>query len=456
MNAVFSTISEATRLIAANELSPVQLIEAFFNRITITDSVINSYVTLMRDSALHAASASEDRALKGNLVSPLDGIGIAVKDVFDTSGVRTTAGSRAFADRVPTKDAAAVERLRQSGAVVLGKTNTPELTTSTTTENELFGVTRNPWCTDRSPGGSSGGSATAVVAGLALGALGTDTGGSIRIPASMCGITGHKPTYGLVSRSGVMPLCPSLDHAGPMARTAEDCALMLDCLAVYDPDDPGSIGRPKEDFTAHLNKGIEGLRIGVLSALAVDCDEAAKENIEKSIDIMKELGGVISECDLFRERENPFREILASEFAALYENHADKLEQRNVGLIKQGIEIKAVSYFKALRLRFEIEREAEKELAGYDIVVAPTTPTTAHLVSEPAKVGVNIRNTIWFNLTGQPGLSIPNGFDSNGLPTGLMIASSKWNDALVLRVGHTLQQHTDYHLLKPTTKSESA
>ena len=453
MDVFFSTIADTGKKIATNELSPIQMTEAFYECIVETDSIINSYVTLMRDSALRAASESEERALKGNIRGPLDGIGIAVKDVFDTSGVLTTAGCRVFADRVPVKNANAVERLQKSGAVLLGKTNTPELTSTTTTDNQLFGVTCNPWRTDRSPGGSSGGSATAIAAGLALGALGTDTAGSIRIPASMCGISGHKPTYGLVGRSGVMPLCPSLDHAGPMARTAEDCALMLDCLAGYDPDDPGSIDRPLEEFAAHLDKGIDGLRIGVLSALSSNCDHSVVENFENSITVIEGLGGAVETCDLFGEREFPFRDIVAGEFAAryseLYKNHSVKLEQRNVELIKRGLELQAVVYLRTKQRRFELERYAEEKLSGYDVVVAPTTPTTAPFVADPVEIGLNVRNTVWFNLTGQPALSIPNGFDGNGLPTGLMIASLKWNDALVLRVGHTLQKHTKHHLLKP-------
>ncbi len=261
------TIAEAGTRIAAGALSPTALTAAAFARIDETNPQVNAFVRLMRASAIAEAEAADIRARTGGRLGPLDGIPFAVKDLFDTAGVVTAAGTGAYRERVPTEDATAVRRLRDAGAVILGKTNTHELALGGTTNNVHYGPTRNPWRVDRVPGGSSGGSGAALAAGHALGALGTDTGGSIRIPAAFCGVTGHKPSYGLVGRGGVVPLSLTLDHAGPMARTALDCALILDVLAGHDARDPDSLERPPESFSAGIDRDIRGLRVAVIPSL---------------------------------------------------------------------------------------------------------------------------------------------------------------------------------------------
>ena len=250
----YLSIAEASRRIASGELSPVALTQAVLQRIDETDAAVHSFVRLMRESALEAAAASERRARDGARLGPLDGIPIGVKDLIDTAGVVTTGGTGAYRQRVPQHDATCIRLLKAAGAIIIGKTNTHELALGGTTTNAHYGATHNPWSLDRVPGGSSGGSASALAAGQCLGALGTDTAGSIRLPAAFCGVTGHKPTYGLVSRAGVLALSATLDHTGPMTRSAEDAALLLGVLAGYDAADLDSMDRPSEDYAASLRK----------------------------------------------------------------------------------------------------------------------------------------------------------------------------------------------------------
>ena len=293
----YITIAQASAEIEANKLSPVALTEGLFARIAETDGRINAFVRLMRESALEEAAAAELRAQAGERRGPLDGVGIAVKDLYDTAGVVTSGGSGAFRERVPDSDSTCVRKLREAGAVILGKTNTHELAYGGTTNNVHYGATHNPWKLERVPGGSSGGSGAALAAGQALGALGSDTGGSIRIPAAFCGISGHKPSYGLVGRGGVIPLSLTLDHAGPMARTAEDCALMLSAIAGPDERDLDSAMRDGEDYAATLNAGVDGLRLAVIPSLVEGSTDDVLGNFEGSLDVLRGLGATIDRCE---------------------------------------------------------------------------------------------------------------------------------------------------------------
>src|SRR4051794_26920671 len=290
----YLSIAEASALFDAGKLSPVELTQALFDRIDATDGAVHSYVRLMRRSALEEAAASESRAKQGKRQGPLDGIPIGVKDLFDTAGVVTTAGLGAYRDRVPEADSTCVRLLRTAGAVMLGKTNTHEMAWGGTTNNYFYGATHNPWGLERVPAGSSGGSGSALAAGQCLGALGTDTAGSIRMPAAFCGITGHKPTYGMVSRAGVHPLSQTLDHPGPMTRSAYDAALMLDALAGFDPNDADMVERPASTYLAGIDEGIAGMRFAVVPSLVEGCNREVYANFEASLRVLEGLGATLS------------------------------------------------------------------------------------------------------------------------------------------------------------------
>ncbi len=457
----YLSIADASRGIESKELSPVALTEALFARIDETDGRLRSYVRLMRASALDEARAAEARALAGRRLGQLDGIPIAVKDLYDTAGVVTAAGTGAYRERVPAEDATAVRRLREGGAVILGKTSTHELAMGGTTNNVHFGATHNPWRLDRVPGGSSGGSGAALAGGQALGALGTDTGGSIRIPAAFCGITGHKPTYGLVGRGGVVPLSLTLDHAGPMARSAEDCAILLSALAGPDARDLDSANAPDADYTAGLSASVRGLRLAVIPSLLEGCAPAVVENFEASVGVLRSLGIEIDECEPLAGFADDWRGLVDSLLAVEAASYIDGVLARRPGAIGEpvrgrllaALEVKAVQYAKALETRKAVEHAYEAGLARFDGYVLPTSPLVAEPVApdptnEPP-TPLKFRNTSVLNHSHQPAISVPNGFDADGLPTGLQIAGARFSDALVLRIGHGYQQATDFHTRRP-------
>jgi len=452
------TLTEASRAIEAGDTTPTQLLEAALARIEETDGRLNAFVRLMGSSARDEAAAATERARAGSRRGPLDGIPIAVKDLYDTAGVVTAGGTGALSERVPTEDATTVRLLREAGAVIVGKTNTHELALGGTTNNAYFGATHNPWNLDRVPGGSSGGSGAAIAASQSLGALGSDTGGSIRIPAAFCGITGHKPTYGLVSRAGVIPLSGTLDHAGPMARSAEDCALMLNVLAGYDRRDLDSVPRPPEDFTATLEDGIAGMTFAVIPSLASDCEAAVLENFERSLDVLRDLGATVEEREPITGEDNwraKVGAIILAEAGTLNE-----VSLQSTGIAEpqrrrmlRGLETPVAAYIRALDFRKRVEAAYEAGLEGIDAYVTPTSPIVAEPIAddptEEAPPNSKFRNTSVFDNTHQPSISVPNGFDADGLPTGLMISTALFEDAKALRIGHAYQGATDFHLQAP-------
>ncbi len=460
------TIAEAGRRIDAGELSPLELTEAAYDRIEATDDRVNAFVRLMRESAIAEAAAATDRALNGSRLGPLDGIPIAVKDLYDTANVVTNAGTNAFIDRVPAQDSTAVASLRAAGAVILGKTNTHELALGGTTNNFWHGATHNPWELERVPGGSSGGSAAALAAGQALGALGSDTGGSIRIPAAFCGITGHKPTFGLVGRGGIVPLSLTLDHAGPMARSAEDCALLLSALQGFDPRDLDSVARPAEDFAAGLTTvadgDLEGLTLAVIPSLTERADAPVRANFDASLDVLRDLGAEITTVEPMAGEEDwrrPLRGLLIAEAASYVE---EILRQRPGGiaepvrsLLLRGLDITGPEVVRALGQRKLIERRFEAALDGIDGYLCPTSPQVAGpiaedpTVREPPAAFSKSDNTYVFDNTHQPSISVPNGLDEDGLPTGLMISTALFSDALTLRIGHAYQLATSFQREMP-------
>ena len=297
----YLTIAEAAQRLQAREISPVELTQAHLDRIQALDGRLNAYITVTAERALEEASRAERTFAFGHVVGLLQGIPVATKDLMYTRGILTSAGSKVLCDFVPDYDATVMERLRDAGAVLLGKLNLMEFAMGGSFHNVHYGDIHNPWDLDRFPGGSSSGAGAATAAGLCMGALGTDTGGSIRSPANNCGIVGLKPTYGLVSRHGVIPLSWSLDHVGPMTRTVEDCALMLQVVAGHDPHDPTSSRAPVPDYSAHLKKGIRGLRIGVLqSPFFDDLSEEVALAVELALTVFTELGATLKEVALER------------------------------------------------------------------------------------------------------------------------------------------------------------
>ncbi len=458
----YLTIAEAARRLDAGELSPVELTDAVLARIDATEPALNSFVTLMDETAREQAGAAEERARAGERLGPLDGIPVAVKDLYDTANVVTTGGTGAYRYRVPAQDAAAVERLCAAGAVIVGKTNTHELAFGGTTNNLHYGATHNPWDLQRVPGGSSGGSGAALAAGQALGALGTDTGGSIRIPAAFCGVTGHKPTYGLVSRAGVLPLSHTLDHAGPLARTALDCALMLNVLQGYDERDLDSVDRPAQDFTEGIDRDIRGLRLAVIPSMFWNIAPAVQANFESSLDALRTLGVSITRLEPMAGAEDWRNRVFSIMSVEAYD-YSEHLMTRPVPQIGGPVHARiapggttlAWQYARELDERKRIERAFERALREHSVdgYVLPTSPITAFGIDPDAtrdqSPSTIFRNTTVFDLTHQPSISIPNGFDSEGLPTGLMISTPLWQDALALRIAHALQQVTDFHEQRP-------
>ena len=456
------TIVEASDLMERGEVTAVDILRAHLDRIEATDAAVHSYVLVMAESAMAEAEASTARASAGSRLGPLDGIPVAVKDLYDTAGAVTTGGTGSYRDRVPERDSAAIARIRAAGAVIIGKTNTHELAFGGTTNNIHYGATHNPWNLERVPGGSSGGSGSALAARQAIAALGTDTGGSIRIPATFCGVTGHKPTYGLVGRSGVLPLSHTLDHAGPMARSAMDCALMLNVLQGYDPDDLDSVDRQRVDFTEGIERGVGGLRLGVVTSMLADLTPGVEANFQDALRVLRALGAEIVEVDPMEAfpgwRQDIFG-IMPVESYAYHEAlmNADPMligapVHRRISLV---FETTPQQYARALDMRKLVERQyqralVEKRLDGY---LAPTSPIVAFATDpdqerdeSPTSI---FQNTTVFDLSHQPSISVPDGLDAEGLPTGLMISGALWDDALVLRVAHAYQGATDWHTKAP-------
>ncbi len=451
------TLSDAAALVRARRVSPVELTRAMLARIERLDSQLTSYITVTAEAALAAAEQAEQAARAGE-ERPLLGVPLALKDLFDTAGVRTTGGAKILAERVPQRDATAVARLRRAGAVLLGKLNMHEFAFGVSTANPHFGTCRNPWDPSRIPGGSSGGSGAALAAGLCYGSLGSDTGGSIRIPAALCGVTGLKPTYGRVSRAGVLPLSWSLDHAGPMARTVRDVALLLTVIAGHDPADPASATVPVPDFTAGLEDGVRGVRVGLPRPYFFEqLEEDVARAVEAAVDVLRTEGAEVHEVSVphLDVAAAAFAPIISAEAAAYHQrwlrerpqDYGEDVRQR----LLQGLLYPAVDYVKAQRARRRVLGGFLATLREVDVLITPTVPVTAPPIPGPAVATPNplTRCTFPLNLTGLPALSLPCGFDRQGLPVGLQIIGRPFDEATVLRVGHTYQRLTDWHTRRP-------
>jgi aspartyl-tRNA(Asn)/glutamyl-tRNA(Gln) amidotransferase subunit A len=454
----FQSIAALAPCLEAGDLSPVEVTEAVLSRIEQYDTQLRAYITVMADSARHAARAAEAAIQAGNYLGPLHGIPIAIKDLYATRGVRTTFGSPLFADWVPDYDAAVVERLKRAGAVIIGKANLHELAFGTTSANPHYGAVGNPWNVQCHPGGSSGGSASAVAAGLAFGALGSDTGASIRQPAACCGIVGLKPTYGRISKFGALSLSWSMDHAGPMTRTVTDTAMMLQVLAGHDVRDPGCVSRPVPDYLAKIDRGIRGKKIGVSRAFFFDeCDPDVARAVEASLDVFRQLGATVEDMTLpDMSAAHAAGTVMLFAEAAAY--HAADLRQRPDAfsdevraLLEMGSFYTAVQYVQAQRLRRHLTTETCRALAPYDAMVMPTSPVPATPISPalPGHAALRPRNTLPFDFISLPAISLPCGFTSAGLPVGLQIVGKPFDEAGVLRVARAYEQATPWHSRHP-------
>jgi aspartyl-tRNA(Asn)/glutamyl-tRNA(Gln) amidotransferase subunit A len=452
------TLAEAATLVRDRSVSPVELTRAMLERIERLDAQLASFITVTAGPALDEARAAEQRLGSRSALRPLHGVPIALKDLFDTAGVRTTAGAKILADRVPQTDATVVARLRESGAVLLGKLNMHEFAYGVTTSNPHFGVCRNPWARSRIPGGSSGGSGAAVAAGLCYGSLGSDTGGSIRIPSSLCGITGLKPTYGRVSRAGVLPLSWTLDHAGPMTRTVEDTALMLQVIAGHDPADPASAGVSVPDYRAALDGGVRGLRIGLPRRYFFEgVEPEVASAVEQAAIALRDGGAALVDVDIpdIEWTGQVFAPIISAEAAAyhhrwLAERPQDYGDDVRLRLIP-GLTYPAVQYVNAQRLRRRVVEGFLTALNAADVLLTPTMPFTAPEIDTTVVATPNplTRFTFPVNVSGLPALSVPCGFDSKGLPIGAQLIGRPFDEPTLLRAGHTYQRLTDWHTRRP-------
>ncbi len=452
---MLNTIVEASQALRNREISPVELTKNCLTQIEKLNPVLNAFITVTPESALNEARAAEQEIQRGEWRGPLHGIPLGLKDIIDTAGVRTTAASALFKDRLPSEDAEVVLRLRRAGAVFLGKQNLHEFAYGGSSLISHFGEVRNPWNTAHIAGGSSGGSAAAVAAGLCYGAIGTDTAGSVREPASQCGIVGLKATFGRVSARGVFPLSPSLDHTGPLARSVADAAILLQAIAGYDAGDPNSVDAPAGDYLATLAES-KKLRIGIpRNFFFDDLDPEVAAAVEQAIVVLKSLSAEIRQIDL----DVPTGRTLQA--AESYAVHAEII-RRSPELYQPETlrRIRTGEHFTALEIevsRRELQR-LRKEIVGtfdgVDLLVTPTTPIPAPNADElkqnpellrPREI-VLLRNTRPFNVWGLPAISVPCGFTANGLPIGLQIAGPHWGESklpangVCLRASHRLAQ----------------
>lgn len=458
------SIAEAAALIQARSVSPLELTQEFLRRIERLNPRINAYVEVTADRAREDARRATDEIASGTYRGPLHGVPIGLKDLYDTAGIRTAGGAKILANRVPQADATTTRKLREAGSVLLGKLNTHELAFGVTTDNPHFGATHNPWNLDMIPGGSSGGSGAAIVAGLAVATTGTDTGGSIRIPASLCGCVGLKPTYGRVSKAGVLPLSWVLDNAGPITRCVEDAALMLQVMAGYDPDDFSTVPVPVDDYLGSLREGVRGLRLGVPRGYFFErLDDDARAAVERALEVLRGLGADVREVESadFGPATPPVTGMIAAEVLELYRDEFTTRPQdfgADVrGMLQQGAP-DGLGVAAALRMTYELTQHLRRVLTEVDALVTPTTPVAATRIGqelveyggaqEPVLFAM-VRNTYPFNMTRLPALSVPCGFTRDNLPIGLQIAGRPFDEATVLRIGYAYERETEWHLRQP-------
>ncbi len=461
------SVTDLARGISTKEVSPVEAVRAHLDRIAALDGDLRAFITVTTDAALDAARSAEAELASGREVGPLHGVPFALKDLFDTADVRTTGGSKILADRVPTADSTVARRLRAAGAILLGKLNMHEFAYGPEGLNAHYGTSRNPWdaADTRIAGGSSSGSGVAVAAGLASFALGSDTGGSIRIPAALCGIVGLKPTYGRVSRAGVLPLAWSMDHVGPMTRTAADAALLLRVMAGYDPADPTTSVLPAVDYTAALTGSVKGLRVGLLRSFFMEAAAPdVRQAVEAAAKTLTSLGATVDEVQLGHVGDVAAASLAIVGAEALA-YHAEWVRTRPgdyqpdvLERLRMGAFVSGVHYVRAQQARALFRATVDEALAKRDVLLAPATPIVATRVGErdavlgDGKADVRaslIRLTRPFNFSGHPACAMPCGFTAGGLPIGMQIVGRPFDEATVLRAADAYQRATDWHTRRP-------
>lgn len=460
------SLSDASQLVRQGALSPVELTEAYIKRIERLNPSLNCYIRYNPESALEQARQVEKilRCMHTSEMTsemPLSGIPLAVKDLFDVGGLPTTAGSSFCKDRMATQDATTVTKLRQAGAIFLGKLNMHEIALGVTNVNPHYGACHNPWAVDHISGGSSGGSAAALAAQLCLGALGSDTGGSIRIPAALCGIVGLKPTYGRVSLKGVIPLSWNLDHAGPMGRQVRDVAIILQAIAGFDPGDPASVNRPVDQYLPQLEMGVHGWKI----ALASDdywhtlTDPTITQATCQAAKVFQQLGARVEPVPFpGAQTAAQANGLITTCDAATF--HRERLQNSPHGFgedvlrrLQMGAAVTSTEYSQARRQQAVLRRIFEQFFEQYDLLLTPTTPIPAPLIVGPDAVEqarLLTRFTAPFNLTGLPAISLPCDFTKEGLPIGLQIITKPWNEARLLQAAYAYEQATAWHTHSPT------
>ena len=466
------SINELSALFANGSLSPVDLVRDTLQRIERLDPALNSYLTVSAELALKQAAKAEKEIQRGRRRGPLHGIPYAAKDLLDTSGIRTTVGSKLRARHVPTSNAAVIEKLDDAGAVLIGKTGLHEWAYGITSTNPHFGPVRNPWDPERIPGGSSGGSAAALAAGLCVFSLGSDTGGSIRIPAALCGIAGLKPTFGRISRRGAFPLGHTLDTLGPFGLRVEDTALTYGAIAGYDPSDPASVNRPVDLPVLKSEPDLKETVIGVPSEFLFDhFDTEIADAIGDALSVLESLGAELRTVQTpdIEAANSLHRLILLAEATSVHRRRLESCRE-DFGddvraLLDQGRFVLATEYLDAQRARREFCRGFDSVLHGVDALVIPAVPIPTARVGElEIEVGGKLenvrlattRNIRALNLTGLPVLSVPCGFRSDGLPVGMQIVGPKYGEAGILTIGHAYEQATDWHARIPPMAGESA
>ena len=458
MDTTSLTISDAINAIANRKTTAQSLAEACFDQINRLNPTLKAYITVIEPKEM--LEAQKPPLNTAPLNHALRGIPFALKDLFDLEGVLTTAGSKFFTDHIPDQDAFVVDKLQQAGALINGKTNTHEIALGVTGNNPHFGTARNPWNIERIPGGSSSGSAIAVATGMALGALGTDTGGSIRIPASLCGIVGFKPTHGRVSTRGVLPLSWNLDHVGPLTKCVKDAALILQVISAYDAIDPTSIKMLTGDYIGHLIDDMEGCKIALGSGEFIEASDPEILNaVRETKKVFESMGCKVEKVNLdwLRDAAYANKVMTQADGAAVYrdqlkehpEMFGDDVRRR----LEEGAGWSATEYVLARRTQAEAKKRFELFFESYDFLILPTTPIPAPTIEGHDAVeqaGRLTRFTAPFNLTGLPALSVPCGFTNDGLPIGLQIVARAWGDAKALNAGYAYEQATEWHKKLPT------
>jgi aspartyl-tRNA(Asn)/glutamyl-tRNA(Gln) amidotransferase subunit A len=451
------SLAEASARLRAGSVTSTQLVEASLARIKTYNPKINAFITVLREQALRQAKEAEADLRAGRSRGPLHGIPIALKDNIDTAGIRTTAASAVFDDRIPKEDAEVVTRLKAAGAIFIGKTNLHEFAFGGTSATSYFGPVRNPWALDRNPGGSSGGSAAAVSADCCYGALGTDTGGSIRTPSSYCSVVGLKPTYGLVPIRGIIPLTLSLDHCGPITRTVEDAALMLNAMAGYDRLDITSVEHTREDYVAGMKQPVSGLRLGVPRAPFFDfLDADVAKNVEDAIAVLAKLTKSVKDVTLPPTGNLSLNGETFAYHEEYYAHGAGRYQIPTRRSLQNGGNLKAADYIRSLWKLELIRRTIDDAFTDFDLVVLPTrrhTPRTvdASIKREESDKPRNpeLENTGQFDVYGIPAISVPCGFTSAGLPVGLMIAGPRFSESRVLALANAYERATEWHKRRP-------